>query len=209
MGAPAFTRRRQFRRRPYRTLAIVLLMAILAAVRAYTTRDQVDVHQPLAEGEYRVVRVVDGDTLIVAPDVRIRLIGVDAPETVKPDTPVQPFGPEASEFTREFVSGGHVRLTFDRERIDRFGRHLAYVWVGDRLLNEQLARNGLARYEPVFHYSPAMKSPFPRSARRGEARAARHLVGGSGGVLRQILCSDRRRSVMIVVCGSSMTLTGP
>ena len=72
----------------------------------------------------------------------MRLIGVDTPETVKPEHPVEPFGPEATAFTREFLAGGTARLSFDRELFDRFGRHLAYVWVDDRLLNEELLRSG-------------------------------------------------------------------
>src|ERR1700761_8909798 len=67
----------------------------------------------LSPGEHRVVRAVDGDTLLIAPHERLRLIGVNAPETVKPDWPVEPWGPEASAFTKEFVSGGTVRLEFD------------------------------------------------------------------------------------------------
>src|SRR5262245_64178349 len=104
-----------------------------------------------------VRRVIDGDTIIVEPEATIRLIGVDTPETVKPEHPVEPWGPEATEFTREFLAGGAARLSFDRERVDRFGRFLAYVWVDDRLLNEELLREGLARYEPRFHYSESFK----------------------------------------------------
>lgn len=112
---------------------------------------------PLPEGDYQVLRVVDGDTLIVrplaqAPDaapasegLRVRLLGIDCPESVRPDYPVEPWGPEAAQFTREFVAGGLVRLQFDRRRMDRYDRWLAYVAVGDRLLNEELVRAGLAR----------------------------------------------------------------
>src|SRR5580658_9675317 len=60
----------------------------------------------LEPGEHRVERVVDGDTLLIAPHERLRLIGVNAPETVKPDWPIEPWGPEASAFTKHFVSGG-------------------------------------------------------------------------------------------------------
>jgi micrococcal nuclease len=114
-----------------------------------------------------VQRVVDGDTLLLDRGVRLRLMGVDTPETVKPNVAVESFGPEATQFTRDFVAGGRVRLQFDQERVDRFGRWLAYVWVDDRLLNEELLRAGLARWEPQFHYSLAMKTRF----RRAEAAA--------------------------------------
>jgi micrococcal nuclease len=126
---------------------------------------------PLVEQTYDLGRAIDGDTLLLAGGARIRLIGVDAPETVKPNYPVEPWGPEASAFTRQFVSGGRVRLAFDRERLDRYGRYLAYVYVDDRMLNEELVRAGLARFEPHFDYSTTMKTRFRRA--EAEARAAR------------------------------------
>lgn len=129
--------------------------------------------QPLAGGLHRVVRVVDGDTIIVEPDHRVRLIGVNTPETVRPNYPVERFGPEATKFTKHFLSGGTARLSFDRERVDRFGRFLAYVWVGKRLLNEELLRSGLARFEPQFYYSEVMKRRF----RRAEQEARELKVG--------------------------------
>lgn len=126
--------------------------------------------ESLAEGSYRVARVVDGDTLLLANGARVRLIGADTPETVKPGEPVQPWGPEATKFTKEFVAAGTVRLQLDRERIDRFGRFLAYVWVDDRMLNEELIRAGLARARLEFRYSSVMKTRFRRAQQ--EAKAA-------------------------------------
>ena len=67
----------------------------------------------LAEGLYEVQRVVDGDTLLLANHARVRLIGADTPETVKPNWPVEPWGPEATAFTKDFLSGGEVHLEFD------------------------------------------------------------------------------------------------
>ncbi len=129
-------------------------------------------HLPAQRGElHRVLRAVDGDTLLLADHTRIRLIGVNAPETVKPDTPVQPFGPEASRFTHQFCDGREVRLEYDQERTDQYGRTLAYVYDGNRLLNEELLRNGLAHWERHYHYSNAMKDRF--RAAEAEARAAR------------------------------------
>ena len=118
----------------------------------------------LTEGIYEVERCIDGDTLILAnaSRTRIRLIGVDTPETVKPNTPVQPFGPEATQFTRDAVSqnGNKVRITFDGTQIDRYDRTLALVWLGDRLLNEQLIREGLGRAQLQYKYSREMKDRF-------------------------------------------------
>jgi micrococcal nuclease len=102
-----------------------------------------------AGGVVPVLRVVDGDTLLVARDgaqERVRLIGVDTPETVKPDTPVQCFGKKASAFTHALVDGRRVRLVTDAEARDRYGRLLAYVYrAGDGLfVNAELVRRGYA-----------------------------------------------------------------
>ena len=75
----------------------------------------------------------------------VRLLGVDCPESVHPDRPVEPWALEATQFTREFVAGGRVWLRFDRRRVDKYQRRLAYVLVQDQLLNEALLRAGLAR----------------------------------------------------------------
>src|SRR5689334_12967060 len=69
----------------------------------------------------RVVRVVDGDTIVASvegADQYVRYIGIDTPETVKPGTPVQCYGPQASEENHRLVDGRTVRLVFDRERRD-------------------------------------------------------------------------------------------
>lgn len=115
--------------------------------------------ESLVEGDYRVVRVIDGDTFVVAPlastgsdksappwEARIRLIGIDTPETVHPHRPVEAWGAEAKEFTSGFLSGGEVHLRFDKRRRDRYDRFVAYAVVGDRVLNEELLRAGLARF---------------------------------------------------------------
>ena len=96
-----------------------------------------------------VTRVVDGDTFEVSPQVEgttdVRLIGVDTPEVFGGE---EPCGPEASAFTTEHLEGQDVTLEFDEDRIDPFGRALAYVWVSDlggELFNETLVREGQAR----------------------------------------------------------------
>ena len=89
----------------------------------------------------RVVRVIDGDTIevsIAGAEQYVRYIGVDTPETVKPGTPVQCYGPQASAENHRLVDGRTVRLVFDRERRDVYGRLLAYVYTGRR------ARRGVA-----------------------------------------------------------------
>jgi micrococcal nuclease len=128
----------------------------------------------------RVVRAVDGDTLEVAidggPTETVRLIGVDTPETVKPDTPVQCFGPQASAFEHEHVEGRRVRLLTGVEPRDYYGRLLAYVWIGTRpdarFLEAELLRRGLARVL-TFH-------PNDRFAHRFELIAQKASKAGKG-----------------------------
>ena len=98
-----------------------------------------------------VVHVVDGDTLDVRVGgrvERVRLLGVDTPETVKPGTPVECYGPEASKRTKQLLAPGTaVLLQRDREARDRYARLLVYLWRrGDGLfVNRSLLSGGFAR----------------------------------------------------------------
>ena len=163
-------RRRSLRLKPLPPAAwVALLLLALLALRLF--RAPAGPPPVPANGTtVRVERVVDGDTLLLAGGDRVRLIGVDTPETVRPDHPVEPLGPEASDFTRRLVEGREVRLEFDRERRDDFQRLLAYVYSGDVFLNEELIRAGYSRAVTRFPYSEAMKRRF-RTA-EAEARAA-------------------------------------
>lgn len=113
--------------------------------------------EPTAPGQRataRVIRVVDGDTIIVRPvrsagdepdaAFRVRYIGVDTPESVKPDSPVECFGKEAAAANKRLVDGRTVELVSDRERYDRFGRTLAFVYVNGKFVNAELIRDGFA-----------------------------------------------------------------
>jgi micrococcal nuclease len=95
-----------------------------------------------------VTRVVDGDTAEVRLGGReedVRYIGIDTPESVAPGQPVECFGRRASAANERLVEGRRVRLVFDDERRDQYGRLLAYVYVGDVFVNARLVRRGLAR----------------------------------------------------------------
>ena len=124
-----------------------------------------------------VTRVVDGDTIEVRIGDRVedvRLIGVDTPETVKPGTPVECFGPQASRFARRVLEGRRVRLVFGAERRDAYGRLLAYVHLGPlsrrRFVNAILARRGLARsltIPPNARFAPLLRRLELDAARSG------------------------------------------
>jgi micrococcal nuclease len=131
-----------------------------------------------AEATAYVVRAIDGDTIEVRFDGHtedVRYIGVDTPETVKPGTPVQCYGPRASAFNHRLVEGRRVRLVFGVERRDVYGRLLAYVHLGRRFVNATLVRRGLGRtltIAPNDRYAP-----FFRRLELGAARAGRGLWG--------------------------------
>jgi micrococcal nuclease len=117
----------------------------------------------------RVLRVVDGDTIQVRLDggrvERVRYIGVDTPESVKPDTPVQCFAKKASHFNESLVDGRAVTLRLDAEQRDRYGRLLAYVYAGPTFVNRVLVRRGYARTLTIPP-NVAHADEFARLARR-------------------------------------------
>lgn len=112
-------------------------------------------HGPLPDGTItaRLVRVVDGDTIRVALDGReepVRYIGVNTPEVHHPRRGEEPFGREATEANRRLLGDGDVRLAFDVERRDRYGRLLAYVYLPDgTFVNARLVELGFAQVMTV------------------------------------------------------------
>jgi micrococcal nuclease len=96
-----------------------------------------------------VQRVVDGDTFVATVHgrrERVRIIGVDTPESVDPNRPDEPFGEEASNFAKHYLTGETVRMAGDAEPRDRYGRMLAYVWLADGTFwNALLAAEGYAQ----------------------------------------------------------------
>jgi micrococcal nuclease len=155
------------------TLRFAVIAAVLALAGVVWVRASSG--PPLAAGT--VVRVVDGDTVIVrGPGGRtedVRLIGIDTPETVDPRRPVGCFGPEASAYTKRLLTGRRVLLRYDREVHDRYGRFLAYVWLaGGGFVNARLVELGYARAYP-FPPNTAHEALFAALERRA-------AVGGRG-----------------------------
>jgi micrococcal nuclease len=170
----AVRRRLRPHRRRLPMLVVLGLALIVLCVRSLRTRGPAADSVFDSPGPFRVERVVDGDTLLLEGGTRVRLIGVDTPETKHPHRPVEPLGVEASAFVRRRVEGRRVTLRFDRERRDRYRRVLAYVYVGDWFLNEELIRAGYSRAVTRFPYSARMKKRF--RAAEGEAREARRGI---------------------------------
>jgi len=92
---------------------------------------------------YKVKRVIDGDTLLLINGERVRLIGVDTPETKHPQKPVQYFGREAYLFTKQMIDGKEARFEFERQKRDRYGRLVAYAYLLDgTFLNAEIIKQG-------------------------------------------------------------------
>jgi micrococcal nuclease len=142
--------KRPHRRRWNWYLPGFLVAVALAAFLNPSARDVIS-----GDREY-VQRVIDGDTLMLGTGERVRLIGVDTPETNHPEKPVEYFAKEASAFTRRMAEGKRIKLDYDDankhiDHKDRYGRTLAYVWLEDgSLLNAEIIRQGyghaLTRY---------------------------------------------------------------
>ena len=106
---------------------------------------------------YKVVRVIDGDTVKIdynGKATNVRLIGVDTPETVHPNKPVEAYGKEASNFTKNLLLGESVYLRFDIDKTDKYGRLLAYLYrAPDGLfVNLEIVRQGYGHAYTQFPF---------------------------------------------------------
>jgi len=163
------------RSRPLRRAWSAAAAAALIALAGCGGGEDPSMATGVQQGPYDVVRVVDGDTIRVmrgGEEIVIRLIGINTPETVAPDRPVECFGPEASARTKELVEGQQVWLEYDpvSGMTDKYDRTLAYVWLSqDVMLNELLVREGFAEEYP---YSKGAKFEEEMAAAERAAQAA-------------------------------------
>jgi micrococcal nuclease len=139
---------------------VLLLLAglVLGDVRApsWLGGDGDPTFEPGGAASARLEHVIDGDTIVAevgGREERVRYSGVDTPETVKPNTPVQCFGPQAHDLNARLLGaeGAELTLRFDRELRDRYGRLLAYVYRAqdDLFVNGRLVDAGAARTLPI------------------------------------------------------------
>jgi micrococcal nuclease len=160
--------------RPYAG-SLILMIAIVAVIGYDSLQDDAKTAGPRggASGTARVQRAVDGDTVILSAGLgSSRIVGVDTPETVKPNTPVQCFGPKASAFTKRVLGKGReVRYRVALEPVDSYGRTLVYIWLPDgRFFNAMLIRRGYARplpFPPNTRYASLFQRLAVNAARTG------------------------------------------
>lgn len=105
-------------------------------------------------GLEKVTRIIDGDTIEITGGIKVRYIGINAPESVAPGKPVACYGEESSGKNNELVLGKEVRLEKDVSETDKYGRLLRYVYVGDVMINDELVKEGFAQ---VSTYPPDVK----------------------------------------------------
>jgi len=142
--------------------------------------------EPVGYEIAEVTRIVDGDTVEVritersdgpragraeiGDTYRVRLIGIDTPESVKPGSPVECFGTEASAAAKALLGGQTVTLVKDVEEADGYGRLLRYVYLGEEMVNARLVLNGYASaytYPPNVRHSELFVA-LEREAREGD-----------------------------------------
>ncbi|MCI1859426.1 MAG: thermonuclease family protein [Sporolactobacillus sp.] len=139
---------------------------------------QADTKQEVAGVSAKVVKVIDGDTFQAIYQKKVttvRVLLIDTPETHHPRLGVQPYGKEASASARELLEGKTVRLeAAENEERDKYGRLLAYVFVGDRSFAAEQLKRGLARV--AYIYPPNTKYLDRYRAAENEAKQARRNI---------------------------------
>jgi micrococcal nuclease len=144
-------------------IAAALLFCFLAACGTQLGTQPDKVQQKVETGSskrfpVKLIKVIDGDTIKITinnNDETVRFLLIDTPESVHPTKPVQPFGKEASNFTKKMMINGSTEIELDVSERDKYGRLLAYVYVDGRSVQEALLREGLARV--AYVYAPNIK----------------------------------------------------
>nr|WP_255726761.1 thermonuclease family protein [Sporosarcina sp. ACRSM] len=130
--------------------------AVLLALFLYNTFFPEQDPEPSRAGliPVELVKVIDGDTIKInyeGKEQNVRYLLIDTPETNHPRLGKQPFGEEAKERNRELINSGKLEIEFDiGERIDKYGRLLAYIYVDGESVQETLLEEGLARVAYVY-----------------------------------------------------------
>jgi micrococcal nuclease len=139
---------------------LIIVLTLIPPIDNKTKNNKIGIPIPTSIPEktkntVRVERVIDGDTIQLETGEKVRYIGIDTPETVHPNKPIECYGQEASQKNKELVEGKEISLEKDISETDKYGRLLRYIWVEDILINEYLVREGYANsssYPPDVKY---------------------------------------------------------
>ena len=156
MLAACFMRRKNLKEYTYLLIAVTSIFYIFGSLKDGALRKSPsDIKNESSLPQTAVVtRAIDGDTIVIDTGCRVRYIGVDTPETKHPKRVVEFFGKEASEYNKKLVTGKKARLEYDVQKSDRYGRLLAYVYVGDTFVNAELVKEG---YAQIYTMPPNVK----------------------------------------------------
>lgn len=147
-----------------RRLSLIVIGAILifSLVISPFNLDNSHAAQKKSAPKYKVVRVIDGDTIIVKSNsskFKVRLLGVNAPESVHTVSGKNTkWGKIASNYTKKKLLGKSIKLVYGKDKYDRFGRRLAYVYIGGKMFNKMLVSTGHAKvlfFKPNDKYKKA------------------------------------------------------
>lgn len=135
---------------------------------------------------YYVRWVTDGDTIVLSDGRHVRYIGIDAPEVAYAEKAAEPFAEQSKQYNRGLTLGKQVKLDYDQDRYDNYGRLLAYVYLQDGIfVNQMMLQKGLAHYY--------QKKPNTRQAKkllRAQKSAMRAKLGIWSGWQEVIMHSD-------------------
>ncbi len=169
------------RRTQKKLIALVVALLILLAQQQGWLNKAGQVAETNQPGLYSVTQFIDGDTIGVdmnGKNEKIRFVGVDTPETHKPNTPVQCYGPAASAYTKNIIGSQKVRLVSDSQSTnrDRYNRLLRYVYLPDGTnLNVKIIQTGHGFYYPYFPFTKSVEF----SAAQDKAIAAKAGLWGN------------------------------
>ena len=131
------------------------LIVTISVLWALVTLGSYKTGEPELTEPVKVERVIDGDTIVISGDITVRLIGIDAPESVHPDESKNTtYGESASLYLKILLEDKEVQLEYDIDQEDDYGRTLAYIYLDGEMVNEKLLRDGIAK---IMTISPNTK----------------------------------------------------
>jgi micrococcal nuclease len=157
--------------------AILIFIIVLTVIGFLVEEEILFIDDINNSNTYQVDRVIDGDTIDIKIDgntKRVRLLGIDAPETKHPQKKVECYGQESVQFLKQLLENQNVIVEFDfsQDMEDRYGRMIAYVWLEDKLVNLLMIEQGFA-----FEYTYKNEYKYQKEFIDAEAKAKSNQLG--------------------------------